>query len=200
MARTITETFKVFTIAELSETAKQKAYEEFLEHGLFEDWAEFVIDDAKTIGALIGINIDKVYFTGFSSQGDGACFAGSYEYAIGWKKALHNITQDRELFRIGQELQNIQTKYFYKLSAKVSQSGYYMHSGCTSIEVTNNETGNYIEDDSAAAEITSLLRDFMDWIYKSLETEYDYQTSEKAFIEEAEANEREYYEDGTMYF
>jgi hypothetical protein len=200
MPRTITETFQVFTIAELSESAKQKAYEEFLENCLFEDWAEFIIADAKTIGALIGINIDKVYFSGFSSQGDGACFEGSYEYKKGWKKALKEYAPNcKEVLEIAQGLQALQSTNFYKLSAQVVQSGHYNHSGCTSIEVTEKETGYSIGDD-IEEEMKSLLRDFMDWIYKSLETEYEYQTSEKAFLDDAEANEREYYENGTMYF
>lgn len=67
-----------------------------------------------------------------------------------------------------------------------------MHSGCTSFNIGNDgrELGD-VEDD-----LIQLLRDFMDWIYKQLETEYDYKTSREQIIETIKANDYEFDEDG----
>ncbi len=43
----------------------------------FDDWHEYVVDLFKEDMKAIGINVDRVYFTGFWSQGDGACFEGN---------------------------------------------------------------------------------------------------------------------------
>ena len=50
----------------------------------------------------------------------------------------------------------------------------------------------------AEDEVTQLLRDFADWIYNQLISEYEYQTSEEAVAESMEANEYEFYEDGSI--
>mgnify|MGYP000137187007 CR=1 FL=1 len=87
-----------FTYAELSPQAKEYALEKarYQDHGY--DWWDSTYEDAVTVGALLGIRIDThtvrtsrgreyqetcIWFSGFSSQGDGACFEGSYRYAKG---------------------------------------------------------------------------------------------------------------------
>ncbi len=44
--------------------------------------------------------------------------------------------------------------------------------------------------------ISQALRDFAHWIYRQLETEYDYQTSDDQISEMIEANEYEFDETG----
>ena len=171
------------------------------------DWFEMTYDDAKEIAGfakeiagLMGIKIDKIYFEGFWSQGDGACFEGSYSYAKNSvKKVLEYAPLDQELHRIVKALYAIQKRYFYRIVANVKHSGHYYHSRCTNIEVYNEGNNGQdwlckIDDDS----ITELLRDFMNWIYKQLRTEYEYLTSEAQIIETIEANEYEFDEYGDM--
>ena len=57
---------------ELSDEAKERA-REWYRQGNCDDsfWSECTIDDAKEIGKYMGMNVDKVYFSGFWSQGDG---------------------------------------------------------------------------------------------------------------------------------
>ena len=50
----------------------------------------------------------------------------------------------------------------------------------------------------AEDDVIQLLRDFADWIYRRLEEEYEYQTSEEAVAESMAANEYEFYEDGSI--
>ena len=42
----------------------------------FEGWHEFTIECFKSDMLKLGIDVDRVYFSGFWNQGDGACFEG----------------------------------------------------------------------------------------------------------------------------
>lgn len=186
MPEIITIKKEVFKFEELTESAKYNAANAV---NCFDDYAkDFVIDDAKAIAALMGWHIENVYYSGFWSQGDGACFEGMMRYAKGCAKAVKTYApQDKELHRIAQAWQELQKKNFYSLTAKVKQSGYYMHSGCTVFDCEDTRMG-YLESLEIQEEIETIGRNFMDWIYKSLEKEYDYQTSEEVISELCEAN------------
>jgi hypothetical protein len=195
---TITTT--VYTFDELSDEAKDKARTWMREASDFEFYQESVIDDAKEVGKLIGINIDKIYYSGFSSQGDGACFEGNYSYKAGSVKAIKEYApQDMELHRIATELYKLQKPSFYSLTAGVKHQGHYYHELCTNIDV-------YVQnpalsgDDHASDEITEslkeLLRDFMRWIYKQLDINYDYMMSDESIDETIKINEYTFNENG----
>ena len=140
----------------------------------FDDWHESTIEDAKEIGKILGIDIDNVYFSGFWSQGDGACFTGSYSYAKGATKAIRQYAPlDKELHRIADDLQELQRKHFYGLSTTVTHSGHYSHEYCTQFSTYDRDEYADADTDEALIEI---LRDYMRWIYRNLEREYEYQT------------------------
>lgn len=189
----LTKTVQGYKYSELSESAKEKALQGMYDINTDNEWYDFVYDDAKAIGALMGIDIDKIYFSGFSSQGDGACFEGSYAYKKGSIKAVRQYApQDAEILRIAKALADIQKRHFYRLSATVKQSGHYSHEYCTSIELNED----YCFSDETNDAIEELLRDFMRWIYKQLNAQYDYLTSRKAIEETIEANDYDFTENG----
>ena len=193
--RTDTVTTEVFTFSELSDDAKQTAIENNHDINTDYEWYDFNYEDAKQIGEIMGIDIDRIYFSGFSSQGDGACFEGSYSYEKGSVKNLKEYApKDEELHRIAQELQDIQRKHFYGITANVKHSGHYSHKYCTQINV-DSETQQELPED----EICEVLRDYMEWIYRSLEKSYDYLTSDESISETLEANEYEFTADGNRY-
>lgn len=139
-------------------------------------WSDSVIEDAKEIGALIGFRIDSVYFSGFWSQGDGACFTGDLYYAKGASKRIREYApRDTELHDIADRWTALQRANFYAISGTVQHSGHYYHSGCTSFEFEDARycygwtNGGFDED-----EAKQIARDFMDWIYARLEKEYEY--------------------------
>lgn len=202
----------VFQYDELDDRAKERAREWYSRH-VFEDscdW-EFVYEDAVRVAEILGIEISTspvrlmsgksrqktdIYFTGFWSQGDGACFEGTYRYAKGATKKIRQYApQDKELHRIADELQAVQRKHFYHLIASMNHTGHYCHSGCMSVEVEHNED-RYRDIGDAEEEITQLMCDFADWIYERLSDEYDYQTSDEAVEEAIRANEYEFDEEG----
>lgn len=193
--KTITKKIKVYNFNELSQDAKERALSDYIQNGMDYEWYDFIVDDAKEIGNIIGIDIDNVYFSGFYSQGDGACFTGKYQYKKDYVKKLKEYApKDGELHRIAEELFKIQKKNFYQVMAWVNHRGHYYHEMCTDISVERNDYAQF--DDGE--DIKELLRDFMRWIYKSLEKEYDYLTSEECFAENCEANEYTFLENGKM--
>lgn len=142
-------------------------------------WWDGVYEDAKEIGAIIGFHIDDIYFSGFWSQGDGACFTGSLHYAKGASKRIREyVPHEFELHGIADRWAALQRANFYAISGRVTQRGHYCHSGCTDFEFDDARhcygwtNGGFDED-----EAKQIARDFMDWIYARLESEYEYQTA-----------------------
>lgn len=214
MSRVETTQRTLYSFDELDESAQQTAIDKQREsNGELQD-PEFVFDDAVIIAKLMGIEIathsvplmngntrqdPTIYYSGFCQQGDGACFVGSYEYRKGSVKAVKSYApQDSELHRIVEALFDVQNGAFFQLTASMSHSGHYYHSGCMSVTV-NRESFDYREstvdqDDS----ITELMRDFANWIYGRLRDEYEYQTSEESAKEAIECNGYEFDSDGNL--
>lgn len=198
--------YLTYTFDELSDTAKEKAREWYRDGQLDYDWWEFVYEQADTAASIIGIDIDRkgkntpaIFFSGFWSQGDGACFEGSYRYKKGWRSALlHEFGPGdtlNELLSIGQALQATQARHFYKLEATCRHRGHYQHSGCMSVEVTHTDS-MYWDVGDAEDDIRDALRSFADWIYDRLEQEHDWLTADEQIDESIRANGYTFNEDG----
>lgn len=212
----------LYKFNELSDKAKEHAIQTYWASDVHTD---FVYDDAVRMGELMGIEIatrnwtnthgfkgstPTIYYSGFWSQGDGACFEGYYHYKKGAVAAIKEETGfgykcpdgtlgkgDDTLIRIAQGLQDAQRPHFYRLVATCKHRGHYYHSGCMDVEVEDSEDP-YRDIGDADDEITSLLREFADWIYKRLEEDYEWQTSEECVAESCEANGYEFDEKGNM--
>jgi hypothetical protein len=136
-----------------------------------------------------------VCYSGFWSQGDGACFGGTYSYKKGSVKAIKEYApQDGELHRIALALQQAQAANFYRVTARIKLSGHYYHSGCMGIELENSE--NSYQEIINEDDFYQAFVDLADWIYNKLEEEYKYRTSDEACIESIKCNEYEFTEDG----
>lgn len=196
--RTIETT--VYTFDELDERAKERAREWYRnawhDGGMDHDWWDCVFEDAKAVGALLGIRIDRIYFSGFWSQGDGACFEGTYQYRTGSAKAVREYCpEDSTIHDIADRLQAMQKREFYSVAALVRQSGHYVHHLCTRIEVEDIRNGY---ESQAESECRDLLREFMQWIYRNLEAEYEYLTSDDSMDEGIRCNDYEFTKDGAI--
>ena len=146
----------------------------------------------KKCAAILGIEIDNIYFSGFYSQGDGACFNGRFSYAKGWKKALKKYApMDKELFHIGQALQVIQSPYFYNLSGAISCNDRYK-----TTKADFHWSDNVPED--VEDNINQVFSDFSAWIYKNLRAEYEWLMSEECLTEDARANDWRFDENGRI--
>lgn len=169
------------------------------------DWFDGVYEMFTQDMEKIGIEVDKMYFSGFWSQGDGACFEGrvsnwhDFLTSLGYTDAaLINHAADH--FR------------FY-----VSHSGHYYHENCTSFSADlplpeHDEDQDFIvgycphepeslheaawmalinvyEHDSFEREFIEAFKDHMRELYNRLEAEYDHLTSDESVLEALDAND-----------
>jgi hypothetical protein len=210
-----TEQVSVYKYEELSEEAKAKARDWYRadDGGLHDDWWDAVYEDAGRIFDILGIDSRKpvklmngstrhdpaIWFTGFGSQGDGACFTGTYAYKAGSVRAIKRYApEDAELQRIASELMQVQRSHGYKVTATLEHRDNYYHENSVSIDVDwPNES--YVGQSSDAETVRELLRDLMRWIYRALEKEHEYLTSDESVAESIIANEYEFEEDGSHY-
>lgn len=212
-----TASISLYQFNELGEAAKEAARQWYREHAFDSNWYDTTYEDAAQVADILGIDLRtrkvqfhngetrydgiSIYFSGFSSQGDGACFEGSYRYVKGAAKEIRSYaSQDKELHRIADELQAIQRKHFYRIKATVKHTGHYYHEFCTNVDVQmETDDGRYdgYPDIEVQRQVTQLLRDFMRWIYRSLEREYDYQASDESVDENIAGNDYVFTEDGS---
>lgn len=198
--QTITTKTDVFEFSELSYSAKQTAMQWYCDTpDAF--WAESVIEGAKEIGALMGFTIENIHYSGFSSQGDGACFTGSIRYEKSCAKNVKaHAPNDKELQRIAQAWQALQKCNFYALRASIKHRGHYYHELCTTFDCKDTRHNyGWLQNESTEDEIKEISRDFMRWIYRQLESAYEYETSEENISEACEINEWRFTEDGKFF-
>lgn len=179
---------------ELSDVQKKSARQEWVESNRdypYDEW--WVYDDFLRVAELLGIEIGRrndsvrsraIYFSGFWSQGDGACFEGSYKCA---PNAVKDITEyapaDKTLVDLAGRLAALQVKsklvHNDQLVAQITTSGRYSHSGTMNVEVGTDHPFEGA-DDEEVKELTACMREFADWIYKELEEQYDWHFSDEA--------------------
>lgn len=182
---------------------KDELIEKYRDINVDYDWCNSVYDEFKHNMNQIGIKVDNIYFSGFGSQGDGACFEGS---VCDWGKFLPAVGYtDKVLIQHAMD----------HFSFSVKHSGHYYHENCTSSSTDmpnpDGETDEYfIEMYSPYADFRSqawlavlrrinyssmeetfrdAFKDHMRDLYKDLETEYDYLTSDEVVWESLVAND-----------
>ena len=208
-----TETIErtLYKFDELSDGAKETARDWWRQCENSDFDTEFLYDDFEHVAEALGVTFKRrdvplcgggtrskpsIFWTGFSSQGDGASFEGAYEYVKQSRKKIREYApHDSTLHEIADSLFEIQRKHFYRLTASTLQRGYYMHSGCMAVDV--HEDGRDADADTAD-EVKSALRSFADWMYSALEKEYWYRMSAEHVDEMITANEYEFSEDGQI--
>jgi hypothetical protein len=200
-----TELVSIYKFGELSDKAKERARYWYRQGAFDYEWWDSVYDDAAMIAERMGIDLKtepvklmgggtrydpSILFTGFWSQGDGACFEGTYQYRKDSRKLVRGYAPDPKLLQIVDGLYDVQRRNFYKVTASVKHRGHYYHEMCTEIDVDGCRTDSDIEL------VKDLLRDFMRWIYRQLEKEYDYLNSDESVDEMIVCNKYEFTEEG----
>ncbi|WP_375567574.1 antitoxin of toxin-antitoxin stability system [Oceaniradius stylonematis] len=194
----------VYRLGELSDAAKEKARVWYREGGFDYDWYDAVYEDFQRIAEILGIRLKTqavrlygggtrqepcIWFRGFWSQGDGACYEGYWSYATGAAKRIRDYApQDDALHRIADALQAIQRRNFYQLRAEASHRGNYYHEYCMAISVERRSQVWQDRTPDAEDAVIEALRDLARWLYRQLEREYDYLSSDEAVDETILAN------------
>ena len=194
----------VYPIVELSETAKETARAWYRQHCLDHAWYDFVYEDFQTVCAILGIALrtspvrlvggatrehPHIWWTGFRSQGDGACFEGSYGYAPGAASAIRtHAPRDNELHAIAATLQAIQQRNFWQLHAEIAHRGRYCHEYSMAISVERDSPGWQPMTEDAEDALADTFRGLARWLYRQLEQEYEHHTSDEAVDETISMN------------
>ena len=194
---------KVYSFDELSKQAKAKAIENNNEINIHEDWYEYIYEDFISLNK--DFEIDRIYFSGFWSQGDGAMF----EYSGISDSLKDEFIDSLDLSPMRKQwlLGNIY------VSGKGKQSGHYCHEKSCSHSIyweVDNGDLHYNAQPLFYEWLERFAEDFEDFViskyedqanelYSNLSHSYDYLTSEDAIEETIIANDLEFYEDGSRY-
>jgi hypothetical protein len=166
----------------------------------YDNWWDCVESDFVDEMKSVGIDVSGIHFSGFWSQGDGACFVGNLGDATVYLDHHHQgqYPMLRKLIEVGGGLY-----------VKCRHEGRYYHENCTVIwadadtltgmidqptEFHEQVVGEWqrllgIELDDFEKDVTEQWRTYMRDLYRKLEEEYDHLTSDDVVWETIEANE-----------
>lgn len=169
-----------------------------------DDWWDYVYSQFREDMKAKGISVDRIQFSGFWSQGDGASFNGDVE-------DFSLFISSHECLANFQELaEHNKTDYLDLRASWDSRSTQYCHSNTLRYSFDNGLTEPDEDDyDSPLLyqvyrrqheHVMSLIESFEDWVetvikehcddlYKQLEEEYDHLTSDEAIVDNMLANE-----------
>lgn len=200
--RTETITREIFTFDELSPEAQERAIDNNRYINVrYSDWSDSTVEYVQELCATFGLDIEKVLFSGFCSQGDGAMFVAQYRYKKGGINALaaYSSRVPEEVKTVAADLQELQKRNFYRIEAKTKHdNGHYYHYNSMDVDTWDTQTGCSLKfyENGAEKELTEILRRLARWVYRILESDYEDQTSDEAIKETIEANGYEFTADG----
>jgi hypothetical protein len=190
--RTEIRTHVYKTFSELTEANQLKLIDRNRDLEVCDNWwYEPVFDDAKHIGDAMGIDIEEIQFSGFCCQGDGARFCGHFrpkpemESVSSMREEIRSrAPQDEELHEIADRLAAVQDAYGWIVKCDILFAHWVndVHEYNTRFEfepigVDQNGDDELIKE-SDEREVIACLRRLMNWVYRRLETEYEYLTSD----------------------
>lgn len=192
-------------IAKIPQPIIDKLVEKFQDFNVDHDWWDSTYDAFTHDMKAIGIDVDKMYFSGFWSQGDGACFEGQVR---DWELMLKSIGYTDPVL-----VQFAKDNWVFTST----HSGHYYHSNSMSFSYPLEGTGETEEwlisvygperdDDDlrnrvwAAKlmqfdfeqihnELCEAFKSHADDLYKMLEQEHEFLTSEECILESLDAND-----------
>lgn len=152
----IQRSINVYAANELSSTAKEKARHwfryEYAVYAIADDIEQYKEETLMPVLAALGIQAKEILYSGYSVQGDGACFTGTYHYRLDWRKALANLEEGmvseqwkEELNRIGEALDTIHSDGGPVTCEIVHDKGHYVHSYTIHAEPSSNDPGVDVE-------------------------------------------------------
>lgn len=225
-----------FKFNELSEVVKEKLRDKLRDSGgyLEYEWWDNTYEDAATIAKLMGIEIGTrtgtytngkpwsqpdIYFSGFSSQGDGCCYAGELSVAglpgSVERVIAHTSAENKDLIALATQAEALYTEIQVRLVA--------IRMGAVEAEDEDDDnSGSEVRLDSLLPiggndrfyrtaissdwsypedidkSMDSYVSAFADWIYERLEQEHDYLMSDECVDEALKSGDALYDEDGDI--
>ena len=208
--------------SELSDHAKRLACDEYRAKDIGYNWWEDTYADAVIVVGFLGFNATKtvqrgrigapgfgrwvqvpdINFTGFSNQGDGACFRGDWAAKrvdmAGLMAHAPNDTAIHELCAKITLVSLVHTELTFDV-VTINDS-HYFHSGVMQIsgyERDPDGDGGWTElDDEIEHTMKTLMREAADWIYDQLSASHDFIESDENVEDNIVANCYEFTEEG----
>lgn len=200
--RTAIEEVKVYSIDDVKNNKEllEKVLNKHRDINVDFEWWDFIYEDFKEHNDEY-FDIDKIYFSGFWSQGDGAMF----EYS--------NISNRlRDIFIDGLDLSPMRKEWLrnnVSVSGKGVQRGLYYHErSCSHSIYWEVDNGDLYYDRPLYQWIESFADDFEEFVkelyidlccnlYSTLEREYESRSSDESVL--ATLTDYEFTEDGNIY-
>lgn len=194
---------------ELSDEAKKKALDNVrsVAHEFFN--GDYVIEDWKEILKACGFSAVTIMYSGFYSQGDGACFTGGWqpdwvepdkldEYSDKLKLLFDYPLAEHAKYKLclaagvdPHEPEDGETSSMVAGHAKLEHRGRYYHEKNVSYEYSYEGWNRILEED-----FEDWCEDLMREIYRCIRDEYEYQMSDEGVMELIECNDYDFNDKG----
>ena len=179
----------------LSHARRDKLLEEYRDVNVDHDWWEHIYEMFTEDCADLGVHVDEMYFRGFWSQGDGACFDG---FVLNWPLFLDHVgVKDQPLL-----LQMAASDGPWPgWNFRSKHNGHYYHENSCGFDFEMDDV-NVIDEmtdplrhaafqvvidgivwEDLYQQFRSAFQDLMRKLYKNLEEEYDYQTDDEQVVD-----------------
>ena len=185
----------VYEFEELSPKAKRKVIDHFQNINVNHEWHEPEIDYWQEKLKEYGFNNPKIYFSGFYSQGDGACFDfNGLDIEKIWTFYMaHNVVKHSAWLK----------SYLCECAFKTHTScSRYCYAGTRMIVCDYYSNKVYPHLNKAIREFEIWLDvfriDLCQEIYSSLQKEYESLTTEEAIIDTIKCNDYEFTAEGKV--
>lgn len=170
----------------------------------YDQWWDGVYGQFRDDMAEVGIRVDEMQFSGFCSQGDGASFTGYVVHEDVFLMKHPDLKGDRPMMR------KLMDEFDGSLNISISRISYqYAHENTVTADVDHDHFWDVVDgtdplrmavleqwDEELDAELVDLqplvrevIRDHCRDLYRRLEEEYDYLTSDEVVWDTIEANE-----------
>ena len=186
----------IMNYKELSDEAKEHAFEQFQSYAVSGDydWWENTFCDWVTKLESLGIYTDnnQIHFSGFGSQGDGACFTGRINLKEFLEAHPEILRQNVDLYMstVPFDISDEEAPQYEVFIDRYANSR-YSHENTVRLD-WNVFCGGDAEEargihecymSNADEDIISTCREYMRQLYRELEAEYEYMQSMECFLE-----------------
>jgi hypothetical protein len=194
---------QAYTFQELTEKAKQEVITRLApDH----EWWDYIYEQAKEEGKALGFEIDRINFSDFYSQGDGACWVGIVRLKQwlelnkphdphshialaliedGWVGSIVSIDTSHSRYSHSNTMNHGGVDILTLDEADTISEG--MFAGANVKQLFDAVGAGYF--DSLLVDVLQSARDYADKIYVHLRDEYEWLCSEEYITELCDANE-----------
>ena len=188
-------TVKGYTAKELQDKARLKVLSDYSQINVTDDWYQERVDEFKTRMEGYGIQCE-VYFSGFYSQGDGACLVSD---------TIDTEVLVRRLFEEGKPIPEDCLLYSGDLTLRVEKvhaawASRYDHEQTVAAVVYNDSETLVGDHDMNALEslVTGWVREQCSQLYRDLEKDYERLTDDEAVLDRLVEDECYFTANGTI--